>query len=109
MKVWQDHESHDVECDRVQRIHTMENLAKLLADGYGDDEDIGSLEEDTLLPKAMELRSEFIKRSRGQVMAAEEAYVVCKKNVKEAQYEVKIIKCIMYMHIGYGMGLAFYN
>ena len=94
MKVWQEHESHDVECDRVQRIHTLENLAELLTEGFGycedDDEggEIGSLDEEELCKQAKELRSEFIKRSRGQVMAAEEAYVVCKRNVEEALYEV---------------------
>jgi hypothetical protein len=98
MKVWQEHESHDVECDRVQRIHTLENLAELLMEGYGydysddgdDDGEINSLDEEELYRQARELRSEFIKRSRGQVMTAEEAYVVCKRNVKEAQYEVHI-------------------
>ena len=99
MKVWQEHESHDVECDRVQRIHTLENLAELLTDGYGydynDDFDcceLGSLNEEELRWQAEELRSEFIKRSRGQVMAAEEAYVVCKKTVEEAKYEVHRIQ-----------------
>ena len=101
MKVWQEHESHEVECDRVQRIHTLENLAELLTDGYGyyDDDDgdeIGSLNEEELRQQAKELRSEFIKRSRGQVMAAEEAYVVCKRNVEEAKYEVRNIQsCIL--------------
>ena len=93
MKVWQDHESHDVECDRVQRIHTLENLAELLTEGYhycddDDGDEIGSLDKEDLRDQAKELRSEFIKRSRGQVMAAEEAYVVCKRNVEDAQYEV---------------------
>ena len=94
MKVWEEHESHDVECDRVQRIHTLENLAELLMHGYGydydDDCELSSLNEDELYRQAEELRSEFIKRSRGQVMAAEEAYVVCKKTVEEAKYEVHI-------------------
>ena len=71
----------------------MENLAELLAAGFGycddDDDDICSLDEEELCKQAKELRSEFIKRSRGQVMAAEEAYVVCKRNVEEAQYEVR--------------------
>ena len=103
MKVWQEHESHDVECDRVQRIHTLENLAELLMHGYGydynDDCELSSLNEDELYRQAEELRSEFIKRSRGQVMAAEEVYVVCKKTVEEAKYEVhtthNLIMCLL--------------
>ena len=88
MTVWQEQEAHEVECDRVQRIHTMENLAKLLSEGYGGD--THTLRDDKLLQEAQQLRSEFIKRSRGQVKAAEEAYVICKRNVEDAQYEVHV-------------------
>ena len=103
MKVWEEHESHDVECDRVQRIHTLENLAELLMHGYGydydDDCELSSLNEDELYRQAEELRSEFIKRSRGQVMAEEEAYVVCKKTVEEAKYEVHIHSTCYLMYV----------
>ena len=86
MTVWQDHLSHEVECDRVQRIHTLENLADLLAQGHGGD--TRTLRDDSLITEAKQLRSEFMKRSRGQVLAAEEAFIVCKRNVKDAEYEV---------------------
>ena len=88
MTVWQDHVSHDIECDRVQRIHTMENLSTLLADGYG--RDTHTLRDDTLLQEAKELRSEFMKRSRVQVEAAEEAAIVCKREVEDTECEASI-------------------
>lgn len=92
MTVWQEHESHDVECDRVQRIHTMENLAELLAKGHG--RDTHTLRDDSLLEVAKQLRSEFMKRSRGAVKASEEAFVVCRRNVEEAKYEVCVCVCV---------------
>ena len=92
MTVWQEHESHDVECDRVQRIHTMENLAELLTKGYGGD--AHTLRDDSLLKEAKKLRAEFMKRSRAEVKTSEEVFVSCKKNVEDAMYEVCVYVCV---------------
>ena len=66
----------------------MENLAEILAQGHGGN--ARTLRDDSLLSEAKELRSEFMKRSRGQVIAAEEAFLVCKKNVEDTKYEVEL-------------------
>ena len=91
MTVWQEHESHDIECDRVQRVHTLENLSHLLSEGHGGD--THTLRDDSLLQEADELRSEFMKRSRVQVEAAEEAAIVSKKDVEDALQEVCVSVC----------------
>ncbi len=37
MTAWQEHQSHDIDCDKLQRIHTMENLDELLQHGLADE------------------------------------------------------------------------
>lgn len=54
MTLWQEYKEQDVECDRLQRIHTMENLHLLLEENSqgekGDGEDLGhTLRDDTLM------------------------------------------------------------
>ncbi len=47
MTAWQEHLCNDVDCDKLQRIHTMENLSELLQNGFSGGEH--SLRDSTLI------------------------------------------------------------
>ena len=47
--MWQEHLSHDVDCDKLQRIHTMENLAEVLEYVENDSGGGHTLRDDTLV------------------------------------------------------------
>ncbi len=47
MTAWQEHLLHDIDCDKLQRIHTMENLSELLQNGFSGEEH--SLRDSTLM------------------------------------------------------------
>ena len=47
--MWQEHLSHDVDCDKLQRIHTMENLAEVLEYVETGTEGGHTLRDDTLV------------------------------------------------------------
>jgi len=51
MTVWAEQKSNDVECDKLQRIHTMENLAMMLEGGAS--EQGHTLRDDNLLEEVL--------------------------------------------------------
>ena len=92
MTSWQEHLAHEVECDKLQRIHTMENLAELLDMGHGNG--TSTLRDDSLKEEACTLRSKYMEKAEGQVKAAAEAMLVCKNNIVTARLEVSVCVCV---------------
>jgi len=86
MQAWQEHEKQDIDCDKLQRIHTMENLSQLLREGRGNSH---TLRDDHLMEDAKVLRDKYSEKPEAQVRAAIEGLVACKQAIDSASLEVQ--------------------
>ncbi|XP_019848691.1 PREDICTED: E3 ubiquitin-protein ligase SHPRH-like isoform X2 [Amphimedon queenslandica] len=81
MYTWNNYKD-DYECDRLQRIHTMENLSNLIKEGHSSH--CCAVSDDQLDSLAAKLRSEYIKKQHNNVNAAVRALSVAASTVKSS-------------------------
>ncbi|CAI8043929.1 E3 ubiquitin-protein ligase SHPRH [Geodia barretti] len=85
--MWREYKEKEVECDRLQRIHTLENLAWLLEQGHCTPEELSEgpwRNAATLREKAGELRAQFLGKTESMVHTAALAVMTCKRATRDS-------------------------
>lgn len=84
MQSWKNHEKN-FDCDKLQKIHTMENLAYLLKRGHSSHS--RALSDDQLEVQATELRSQYMNKHESQVKAAVQSLSVAADHVRQSKHK----------------------
>lgn len=88
MSSWLDYKDH-LECDKLQRIHTMENLADLLRAGHTDG--THTLRDSELEQCAAELRAKYAEKAEQLVSSSINEMESLRREIEEAKQKANLL------------------